>query len=202
MEENIRDQVIFGLKSDIIRQRLLSEKVLNYAKAVEIFLNVKAAEVNTHIIEATTFSEATLSSINEMDPNGFRKVPEGRNRCFPFGGMPQVHISLVCQKHQRQKQLSNKVKKLAVSSHMIEILVDDSGESTQKLYVQTQSTYEKPVTVSLIINDVFVNMQINLRISEYTTVIRSVKLQMYFYLTACCFARGRRVFNSLVLNFS
>lgn len=36
LEENIRDQIIFGLKNDVIRQRLLSEKALNYAKAVEI----------------------------------------------------------------------------------------------------------------------------------------------------------------------
>ncbi|XP_074041731.1 uncharacterized protein isoform X2 [Leptinotarsa decemlineata] len=44
LEENLRDQFVSGLYNDTIKQRLFSEKFLNYARAYEIARNMEAAE--------------------------------------------------------------------------------------------------------------------------------------------------------------
>ncbi|XP_031338141.1 uncharacterized protein LOC116167045 [Photinus pyralis] len=54
LEENLRDQLVFGLKSETTRQRLFVEKSLTFQKAQEIAVGVEAAETNSHLIAGTS----------------------------------------------------------------------------------------------------------------------------------------------------
>lgn len=44
LEENLRDQFVSGLASDVMRSRLFAEKSLDYKKAVELALGLEAAD--------------------------------------------------------------------------------------------------------------------------------------------------------------
>ncbi|CAG4992790.1 unnamed protein product [Colias eurytheme] len=44
LEENLRDQFVYGIRSDTIRFRLLTEETLTYARATEIALSLEAAD--------------------------------------------------------------------------------------------------------------------------------------------------------------
>uniref|UniRef100_A0A1Y1NIZ4 Retrotransposon gag domain-containing protein n=2 Tax=Photinus pyralis TaxID=7054 RepID=A0A1Y1NIZ4_PHOPY len=51
LEENLRDQLVYGLKSDVIKQRLFAETDLTYAKAVELSTNMERAEKEVNLID-------------------------------------------------------------------------------------------------------------------------------------------------------
>ena len=50
LEENLRDQLVFGLKNDTIRQRLFAETKLDYATAYSLAVSLEAAEVNAGLM--------------------------------------------------------------------------------------------------------------------------------------------------------
>ena len=51
LEDNLRDQPVCGIKSDIIRQRLFAEDSLSYAKAVKLSCALEAAERDAAVVE-------------------------------------------------------------------------------------------------------------------------------------------------------
>ncbi|XP_059054944.1 uncharacterized protein LOC131848987 [Achroia grisella] len=51
LEESLRDQLVCGLTSDVIRQRLFAEDGLDYAKAVRIACALEAAERDAAAVE-------------------------------------------------------------------------------------------------------------------------------------------------------
>lgn len=51
LDENLRDQLVYGIKNKTIKQRLFTESKLNFSRAYELALNMEAAERNTGLIE-------------------------------------------------------------------------------------------------------------------------------------------------------
>lgn len=51
MEENLKDQLVCGLKSDIIRQRLFAEPKLSYQSAISLATSLEAAEKDAAAVE-------------------------------------------------------------------------------------------------------------------------------------------------------
>lgn len=51
LDENLRDQLVCGLKSEIIRQRLFAEDKLQYTRAVSLALSLEAAERDANAVE-------------------------------------------------------------------------------------------------------------------------------------------------------
>lgn len=54
LDENLRDQLVCGLKSEIIRQRLFSEEKLEYKRAVTLALSLEAAERDANAVEGSS----------------------------------------------------------------------------------------------------------------------------------------------------
>lgn len=85
LEDNIRDQIIFGPRSDSISQRLLAEKSLTYDKALEVSLNMEAAEINATCMEKATSSPASPSvSINIIGDKQQLSKFRATNKCRHF----------------------------------------------------------------------------------------------------------------------
>ncbi|KAL0892417.1 hypothetical protein ABMA27_015532 [Loxostege sticticalis] len=53
LEDSLRDQLVCGVVSDVIRQRLFAEDNLNYASAVKLACSLEAAERNAAVVECT-----------------------------------------------------------------------------------------------------------------------------------------------------
>lgn len=53
LDENLRDQMVCGLKSEVIRQRLFSEEKLDYNRAVSLALSLEAAERDSNAVQTT-----------------------------------------------------------------------------------------------------------------------------------------------------
>ncbi|XP_074032150.1 uncharacterized protein [Leptinotarsa decemlineata] len=66
LETELRDQVVFGLKNDIIRQRLFQETNLTYVKAYDLAINLEAAEINSGMI--CTNNQSAASILPEAPP--------------------------------------------------------------------------------------------------------------------------------------
>lgn len=62
LEENLRDQLVCGLSSELIRQRVFTEENLGYAKAVKIACAMEAAERDAAAVERTGGGETASSS--------------------------------------------------------------------------------------------------------------------------------------------
>lgn len=90
LEENLRDQLICGIKSEAIRQRLFTEEQLSYANAVKIACAMEAAERDAAAVDRAPEGEgAALHAVAarrgrgspaRRDRGGQR--PEGRNGGF------------------------------------------------------------------------------------------------------------------------
>lgn len=79
LEENLRDQLVCGVKSDVIRQRLFAEDNLTYSGAVKLACGLEAAERDAAVVEHKTNAEvpANVNVLNtkrrERDQRGSRK---------------------------------------------------------------------------------------------------------------------------------
>lgn len=61
LNDNLRDQFVCGLRSDIIRQRLFAEDTISYAEAVKLATSLEAAERDAAAVEAP-HSEGTAGA--------------------------------------------------------------------------------------------------------------------------------------------
>uniref|UniRef100_A0A1Y1NM66 Retrotransposon gag domain-containing protein n=2 Tax=Photinus pyralis TaxID=7054 RepID=A0A1Y1NM66_PHOPY len=79
LEENLRDQLVYGLKSDVIKQRLFAETDLTYAKAVELSTNMERAEKEVNLIDKAR----RCARYNVVFRNQTLRIPEGQllHRC-------------------------------------------------------------------------------------------------------------------------
>ncbi|XP_073963419.1 uncharacterized protein [Choristoneura fumiferana] len=64
LEENLRDQLVCGITSDAIRQRLFAENKLDYSKAVSLAATMESAERNASAVESPAF-EMHYSATNK-----------------------------------------------------------------------------------------------------------------------------------------
>nr|pir hypothetical protein 1 - silkworm transposon mag [Bombyx mori] len=73
LDENLRDQMVCGLKSEIIRQRLFAEEKLEYKRAVTLALSLEAAERDAIAVERTPIEEVNKINFNECSRCGDRR---------------------------------------------------------------------------------------------------------------------------------
>lgn len=81
LNENLRDQFICGLRSDVIRQRLFAENdTINFAEAVKLACSLEAAERDAAVVEGKGASEArSTCSVHALEKCAGR-VGQGRGR--------------------------------------------------------------------------------------------------------------------------
>lgn len=82
LEENIRDQFVCGIRSDITRQRLFAEDKLDYKKAVTLALSLEAAEKDASSVETGTTSS---TEINKISNYGSDRNNVACTTCGEFG---------------------------------------------------------------------------------------------------------------------
>ncbi|XP_074039513.1 uncharacterized protein [Leptinotarsa decemlineata] len=185
LETELRDQVVFGLKNDIIRQRLFQETNLTYVKAYDLAINLEAAEINSGMICTnnsvcridTSRSSADVSKEFKRDrPPSFREDRAhrgGSNKCQHCGKrnhssavcffkeaicrlcQKRGHISTVCKKKGNKLVLERQTKCNKLS---IDKNSDDSDLYELNFYNITQVD-EKPIKVVLLINKKTIAME-------------------------------------------
>lgn len=69
LEENLRDQFVCGLKSEMTRQRLFAEENLNYGKALMLATTLEAAERDAGAVESTVVSTEFSEGVNKININ-------------------------------------------------------------------------------------------------------------------------------------
>ncbi|XP_037294989.1 uncharacterized protein LOC119189450 isoform X2 [Manduca sexta] len=62
LDESMRDQLVCGINSEIIRQRLFAEEKLDYAKAYKLAVSIEAAEKNAAIVEGQARPSAPVET--------------------------------------------------------------------------------------------------------------------------------------------
>ncbi|CAB3247213.1 unnamed protein product [Arctia plantaginis] len=81
LEENLRDQLVCGLKSDVIRQRLFAEDSLAYSGAVKLTCGLEAAECDAAVVEQKAIEKASVT-LNTWRAKRARKCKQiGHLRC-------------------------------------------------------------------------------------------------------------------------
>ncbi|KAK9695783.1 RNase H-like domain found in reverse transcriptase [Popillia japonica] len=74
LEDNLRDQLVFGLKSEIIRQRLFTESKLTYTKAV----CMESAEINAELVMKGDGAMNKISTFRKRISDSTALVNQGR----------------------------------------------------------------------------------------------------------------------------
>nr|XP_026492258.1 uncharacterized protein LOC113397944 [Vanessa tameamea] len=102
LDENLRDQLVCGLRSEVIRQRLFSEENIVYNRAIVLALSLEAAELDASAVEGVARTER----INKMSLSECLKCGDNRHRatecmCHEIG-----HLRRMCPK----KHESNRAK--------------------------------------------------------------------------------------------
>lgn len=121
LNENLRDQFVCGISSEIIRQALFSQQELTLEKAVEVALNLESAEKNSQLIR-TSKTDLKIETVN-TSVNAIRFNNTRCNICGKYGHLPVAcyfkeficrkckkkgHLQRMClEKNIRQKQNVN-----------------------------------------------------------------------------------------------
>lgn len=72
LEENLRDQVVCGLRSDVVRQRLFAEERLTYKKAISLAMSLEAAERDAGAIVSWKETSGGSAVVNKIYDNQCR----------------------------------------------------------------------------------------------------------------------------------
>ncbi|XP_047999709.1 uncharacterized protein K02A2.6-like [Leguminivora glycinivorella] len=82
LEENLRDQFVCGVSSDVIRQRLFAEETLTYETAVRLAKSMESAERDAASVERTGIVHTQAGNItpelNKLNIRGKRNGEAGR----------------------------------------------------------------------------------------------------------------------------
>ncbi|XP_063831907.1 uncharacterized protein LOC135081095 isoform X2 [Ostrinia nubilalis] len=100
LEDSLRDQLVCGVVSDVIRQRLFAEDNLNYTSAVKLACALEAAERNAAVVDVsssgTTGSAAAVHAVGAKRERG----PRGqRARPWQANGYNNSENCIVCGKN-------------------------------------------------------------------------------------------------------
>lgn len=93
LEDNLRDQFVCGLRSDVIRQRLFAEEKLTYTTAIKLSISLEAAERDAAAVEHVEQRSdgggggraAAGAPVLSLAPAGAR-ASHGRGRTAPTSG--------------------------------------------------------------------------------------------------------------------
>ncbi|XP_063636207.1 uncharacterized protein LOC134806785 isoform X2 [Cydia splendana] len=85
LDDNMRDQFVCGLSSDLIRQRLFAEGEINFAKSVSLALSLEAAERDSVAVEGGGGGAAARGSTTEAAAvHNVRSAGAGCMACGDF----------------------------------------------------------------------------------------------------------------------
>lgn len=178
LETQLRDQLVFGLRNDAVRQRLFQEKRLTYKTAHDISINMEAAEINSGLIApegnvqhvsrtqktaASVPGKSTYFSRNEAGGSRCRhcgKTNHYSQICFFKDAMCNIckkkgHISSVCSQHKGKNFKFNKF--VDVTENKANS--DDSEEELNFFNITHNS--EKPLKIKLKVENVSILMEID-----------------------------------------
>lgn len=77
LEENLRDQLVYGMRSEAIRFRLLTETKLTFSHAVEIATSLEAADRDSKASGPGSVAGATTSAAMSMKDEGVHVMRAG-----------------------------------------------------------------------------------------------------------------------------
>ncbi|XP_046965837.1 uncharacterized protein LOC124534170 [Vanessa cardui] len=80
LDENLRDQLVCGLRSEVIRQRLFSEENIVYNRAIALALSLEAAERDASAVEDVARTEG----INKMNLSECPKCGDNRHKATEY----------------------------------------------------------------------------------------------------------------------
>ncbi|CAH2088536.1 unnamed protein product [Euphydryas editha] len=70
LEENLRDQIVCGLRSELVRQRLFAEANLDYKKARALASTLEAAERDAGAVDGSqvqTYDKEITERVQKLD---------------------------------------------------------------------------------------------------------------------------------------
>lgn len=183
LEEQLRDQLVFGLRNDNIRQHLFAEKNLTYKKAYELAINLEAAEKNSGLIEPAAVKK--LSSYHKpgksQSAKDFNKrfnkdknitIPSAcihcgknnheSNQCYFKNALchkceAKGHISAICKK--QHSKLFTKNKKNYKFTKYVAGVQDNNSDSDDLDFYNISSIKDKPIKVKLCVNNKLLCME-------------------------------------------
>ncbi|XP_046975168.1 uncharacterized protein LOC124541358 [Vanessa cardui] len=102
LDENLRDQLVYGLRSEVIRQRLFSEENIVYNRAIALALSLEAAERDASAVEDVARTEGInkiyLSECSKCGDNR-HKATECRYKDYVCSGCHEIgHLRKMCPK--------------------------------------------------------------------------------------------------------
>lgn len=86
LKENLRDQFVFGLKSDKITQRLLTETELTFDRAVELALSLEAAVRDSQETAGAVSITSATDKVHAVDGSRYRGGAQRGRRMGPGRG--------------------------------------------------------------------------------------------------------------------
>lgn len=107
LDDNLRDQLVCGLKSEMIRQKLFAEENLPYNKAVSLALSLEAAERDASAVEPGNGEAAEVHKLNlDSCPrcSGKHKSSDCPFKDYVCSGCGETgHLRRVCQRIVRRE---------------------------------------------------------------------------------------------------
>ena len=166
LDDLLRDRIVCGINHGKIQQRLLAEKTLTLARAIELAQGMETAEKNAKELPQNDIPSAEKVNRGAQGKNGKRKF-EGtcfccgksghkRNDCrlknvvFPGCGKTG-HVVRVCRNKQPPKK----------RVHHVQDSGEDSEDEVSDLYVINSSSKSQPYKTSIMINDQSVCVEID-----------------------------------------
>ncbi|XP_062557343.1 uncharacterized protein K02A2.6-like [Armigeres subalbatus] len=89
LSKELRNQLVFGLRSKRIRSRLIEEKHLTFEKALEISLSMEASGEGAEIFEKR------LQEVNYTDNRSSQVTNNTKKKCYRCGS--EAHLASVCR---------------------------------------------------------------------------------------------------------
>ena len=189
LDDTLRDRFVCGLRSTIVQKKLLAEKNLTFAGAVETASNMQRVESQAHTMNSSGDS-CTTPSIQKVTPHhgqqscihcGKSNHTSGQCRykdtlCFNCG--KRGHIKAVCRfrrstpfsgQSSYSKPLRGRAEKTSPQGRQrqertkwIEEVEEDTGVKTEELSMFVlRSQVSPPITVELIINGKEIEMEVD-----------------------------------------
>ena len=189
LDDALRDRFVCGLRSTIVQKKLLAEKNLTFAGAVEIASNMQRVESQARTMNSSGDS-CTTPSIQKVTPHhgqqscircGKSNHTSGQCRykdtlCFNCG--KRGHIKAVCRFRRstpfsgqssyskplrgRTEKMSRQGRQRQERTKWIEEVEEDTGVKTEELSMFVlRSQVSPPITVELIINGKEIEMEVD-----------------------------------------
>lgn len=182
IEENLRDQLVFGMRSDGGRQRLLTEKSMTFQRAVEIALSLESAEnevrgeISTQVMAMTARGRSGRRRLpGEWRPARGRAGASGRTppgsaaassaRCSCCGSNAHdesgcVYAEAVCYECNRIGHISHVCKYFSQQVHYMEDN-SDSESSNSGLYQVITTGGDGPWLCDVTVEETKLRMQLD-----------------------------------------